>query len=66
MMIRFLQRWRRQRAGTVAEWPDGAANVLIKRGVAVLIEDESGYQTGMIEQNYDTRVEPHAKRKGKR
>ena len=65
MLIRFLKRWRTQKPGVIVEWPDGAANTLIKRGIA--IEDESGYETGMIEQDYETRANPQRGRgKGKR
>lgn len=36
MTIQFNQRWRGKRDGDVCEMADGAANVLIRRGIASL------------------------------
>jgi hypothetical protein len=34
MKIRFLRRWRGCRINDVYEWSDGAARILIERGIA--------------------------------
>lgn len=55
MVIRFLQRWRQQKPGTVTEWPDGAANVLIKRGIAIAVVN-GDYETAMAEPAREVRA----------
>ncbi len=39
MMIHFAKQWRRHHAGSDYDMPDGVANVLIRRGYAVLAAD---------------------------
>ena len=34
MKIKFLRNWRNEQEGSIADWPDGAANLLISRGIA--------------------------------
>lgn len=34
MRVQFLQRWRGFRPDQITDFPDGAANVLIRRGIA--------------------------------
>ncbi len=41
MRIKFLRDRRSQKAGRVYDWPDGAAEVLIKRGFAEEVKPES-------------------------
>jgi hypothetical protein len=35
MKVKFLCDWRGNRPGTVRDWPDGAANLLIARKICV-------------------------------
>ncbi len=35
MRIKFLRAWRNEQEGAIRDWPDGAANLLISRKVAV-------------------------------
>jgi hypothetical protein len=61
MLIKFLRRWRNKKPGTVAEWPDGAANALLKRGIAEVVYDVR--ETAMREAAQEQRI---IMRKGKR
>jgi hypothetical protein len=41
MIVRLLKPWKARKVGTVlSDCPDGAANVLIKRGFAELVKPE--------------------------
>ena len=41
MIVRLLKPWKARRVGTIlADCPDGAANLLIKRGVAESVRPE--------------------------
>lgn len=38
MKVRFLREWRGIRRDTVRDWPDGAANLLISRGICAEVK----------------------------
>lgn len=38
MRVKFLRDWKMKRAGLVTDWPDGAANLLIRRGIVEAVE----------------------------
>ena len=42
MQIRFLRSWRNKKVGDVAEWPSGAADLLIRRRLAEAAESAGG------------------------
>lgn len=38
MKVKFLREWRGNRRDTIRDWPDGAANLLISRGICAEVK----------------------------
>ncbi len=47
MRIRLKTRWNGFKSGVLKDMPDGAANLLIKRGIAERIDSEKPRETAM-------------------
>ena len=63
MKIRFTRAWRHKQEGDVAELPDGTANVLIRRRIAVAVGDAGDVETAAIDTS--TRERPKRRKRVK-